>query len=100
MFPYLNFLLLPARFNIDCDDLEVGDTIQFWLWCCDKFYPIVASNICRAGRARAQRSAHRFVDTSCAPLIKKYKDDNDGLVYKVNMICSNKHSEFCLPIDR
>jgi hypothetical protein len=46
----------------------------------------VASTICKAGRARAQRSAHRFVDTSCAPLIKKYKDDNEGLVYKVNMI--------------
>jgi hypothetical protein len=61
--------------------LEAGETIEFWLWCCDKFYPIVAST--KTVRQRGQRGAHRFVDTSCPPLVKKYKDDNDGLIYKV-----------------
>ena len=72
------------RFYIDCDELEVGDTIEFWLWCCDKFYPIVATSMSRSGRQRSQRG--RFVDTSCPPLVKKYKDDNDGLIYKVSLV--------------
>jgi len=80
------FYLLIYRFYIDCDELETGETLEFWLWCCDKFFPVSQS---RNSRSRNQKSHLKSIDVTSKPIIKKYKDENEGQVIQNKQIQFN-----------
>jgi hypothetical protein len=72
------------RFWIDCDEMEIGDTVEFTIWCSDKRTTV------KQGTKITRRHKQAITEDNkdCTTVINKYKDDNDGNYYKAR--CTKK----------
>ena len=72
------------RFWIDCDEMEIGDTVEFTLWCSDR-----RSTVKQGTKiTRKHKLAITEDNKDLTTVINKYRDDNDGNFYKAR--CTKK----------
>lgn len=73
------------RFWIDCDEMEIGDTVEFTIWCSDKRTTVKqGTKITRKHKQAITEEDNKDLTT----VINKYRDDNDGNYYKAR--CTKK----------
>lgn len=84
------------RFYIDCDEIEVGQTVEFAVLCTDKRYTVKhGSRFTRRQRAALLSSSSGSGGSQSKDLttvIRKYRDDNDGLFYQAK--CTKKLNQW------
>ena len=66
-----------CRFYIDCDDMEVGDTVEFAVVCSDKRQTVKAGT--KVTKKLRTGIGHNDKLTT---VIRKYRDDNEGQFYQ------------------
>ena len=73
------------RFYIDCDDMDVGDTVEFSIWCADNRMTVKqGTKVTKKHRTAALSGTNKDLTT----VIQKYRDDNEGNYYKAK--CTKK----------
>ena len=72
------------RFWIDCDEMEIGDTVEFTLWCSDRRTTVKQGTKITRKHKQAITEDNKDLTT----VINKYKDDNEGNYYKIR--CTKK----------